>query len=168
MDRQKRPDFVRHYTELQSPDPWPSPDPNSAERFSLGAPLGTKLGLKRHGIHHELLPPGRRTSPPHAHSHDEEFVFVIAGHPDVWVDGHLYPLEPGDAVAFPAGTGIAHTFINNTRKDVRLLVVGDANQPEDRSVYPLNPELHAVHSKWWENAPQRPLGSHDGRPNRPS
>lgn len=99
-ERETRPDFIGHYSQFQSSEAWPSPDPHSDERFSLGAPLGSSLGLKRLGVHHELLPPGRRTSPPHAHSHDEEFVFVLAGHPDVWIDGHLHRLTPGDAVAF--------------------------------------------------------------------
>ncbi len=93
---------------------------------------------------------------------------MIEGHPDAWVDGHLYRLNPGDVVAFPPGTGIGHTFINNTQDDVRLLVVGDTDQPEDRGCYPLNPELHTIHSKWWEDAPRRPLGPHDGRPDQPS
>lgn len=167
MDQNTRPDFIRHYTQLQSSEAWPSPDPDSDERFSFGAPLGSSLGLKRLGVNHELLPPGRRTSPPHAHSHDEELVFVLSGHPDVWTDGHLYRLTPGDFVAFPAGTGIAHTFINNTQEDVRLLVVGDAGQPEDHGYYPLNPKLRATCKRWWEDAPWRPLGPHDGRPDHP-
>ena len=167
MAKRKRPDFMRHYSELQSPEPWPSPDPDSDEHFSFGAPLGSSLGLKRFGVNHELLPPGRRTSPPHAHSKDEEFVFVLAGCPDVWVDGHLHRLAPGDAVAFPAGTGIAHTFINNTEEDVCLLVVGDADQPEDQGFYPLNPELRDRCQRWWDEAPRRLLGPHDGRPDRP-
>ena len=119
-------------------------------------------------MNHELLPPGRRTSPPHAHSHEEEFVFVLAGRPDVWVDGYLYRLTPGDAVAFPAETGVAHTFINNTQEDVRLLVVGETSQPEDQGFYPLNSELRANCQRWWKDAPPRPLGPHDGHPDLPS
>ncbi len=75
-------------------------------------------------LHHELPPAGRRTSWPHAESAEEEFVYVIDGYPQVWIDGDIYDLVPGDAVGFPAGTGNAHTFINNSELDVRLLVVG--------------------------------------------
>ncbi len=163
-----RPGFIRHYAELQSAEPWPSPDPASAEKFSLGAALGRRLGLTRIGIHHELLPPGRRTSYPHAHSHEEELVFVLEGMPDGWIDGHLHRMRPGDAAGFPAGTGIAHSFLNSSEADVRLLVVGDATRPEDRCYCPLNPELRSLFN-WWDDAPQRPRGSHDGRPGqRPS
>lgn len=31
-------------------------------------------------------------------------------------------------MGFPAGTGVCHTFINNTDEEVRLLVVGEANK----------------------------------------
>ena len=63
---------------------------------------------------------------PHAESAEEEFVYVLEGTPDVWIDGELFRLAPGDGVGFPAGTGIAHSFLNNTDEPVRLIVVGEA------------------------------------------
>ncbi|MBV7327426.1 cupin domain-containing protein [Chloroflexi bacterium TSY] len=107
-----RPDFIRHYSEIQLEDNRHYPD--SDELHSIGSPFARMMGLTRLGIHHELLPPGRRTSWPHAESDEEEFIYILEGHPDVWGDGELYPLNPGDGVAFPAGTGIAHTFLNNS------------------------------------------------------
>lgn len=74
------------------------------------------------------LPPGRRTSYPHAESDEEEFIYVLEGYPEVWINGYLWKLEPGDSVGFPAGTGVCHTFLNNTEQEVRLLVVGEANK----------------------------------------
>jgi len=50
--------------------------------------------------------PGCRTSTPHAYSLEEEFVFVVEGRPDLWVDGEIRPPRPGDGIAFPAGTFI--------------------------------------------------------------
>lgn len=100
----------------------------------IGAPFGRHFGLTRLGIHHERLLPGRRTSYPHAESAEEEFVYVIEGAPDVWLDGELYRLGPGDAVGFPAGTGIAHTFLNNTEEDVRLLVWARNPSPRTASI----------------------------------
>ena len=129
-----RPDFIRHWSALECADD--AHYANDTELMSIGAPLGKTLGLTRIGIHHERLPPGRRTSYPHAESAEEEFVFVLEGAPDVWIDGHLHRLAAGDAVGFPAGTGICHTFINNTADDVRLLVVGEANKAENRIRYP--------------------------------
>ncbi len=125
------------------------------------AALGKVLGLERLGANVETLPPGGRSSLPHAHSQDEEFVFVVKGRPDLWIDGVLHRLQPGDAAAFPSGTGIAHCLINNTQDAVQFLVVGEKNAA-DRVVYPVNPERQ--HPRPWTDAPRHPLGPHDGKP----
>ena len=113
-----------------------------------------------------IVPLVRRTSFPHAESSEEEFVYVVDGEPDVWLDGHLYRLKPGDAVGFPAGTGIAHSFLNNTEVEVRLLVVGERPKPDNRIVYPLNPDRRPLREDWWDDPPQHALGPHDGLPDR--
>lgn len=159
-----RPDFIRHWTELEGPDD--AAYEGSDELLSIGAPLGRALGLTRIGIHHERLPPGRRTSYPHAESDEEEFVFILEGTPDAWIDGRLYPLREGDAVGFPAGTGICHSILNNSAREARLLVVGERPKPENRVYYPRNLEQRARRADWWENPPPRPFGTHDGVPDR--
>ena len=126
------------------------------------------LELMRIGVHHERLPPGRRVSWPHAEADEEEFVYVIEGTPDVWVDGHLKRLKPGDGVGFPAGTGIAHTFLNNSESDVRLLVVGEASRERSRIDYPLHPKRNAeIGERHWKDKPERELGPHSGLPDKP-
>jgi len=130
----------------------------------VAAPLGKALGLARLGVNHETIFPGGRSSRPHAHSEEEEFVFVVEGRPSLWVDGHLVELDPGDSVAFPAGTGIAHSFLNNSDAPVKLLIVGE-HSSTDRVDYPVDPEAH--HPRPWKDAPARSLGSHDGRPDEP-
>ena len=160
-----RPSCIAHYAEIQEADT--SHYTGSDELLSIGSPFGAHFGLKRLGIHHEILPKGRRTSWPHAESAEEEFVYVIEGSPEVWIDGELYNLGPGDAVGFPSGTGIAHTFINNSDADVRLLVVGEATKEENRIFYPLHPERNQQMAKegyLWENPPERGCGDHDGKP----
>jgi len=93
----------------------------------------------------------------------EEFVFVLEGTPDAWIDGHLFRLKAGDAVGFPPGTGISHTFMNNTPVDVRLLVIGEPTT-ENRIRYPLNATYEATSPERWVDPPDRPLAPHDGRP----
>lgn len=165
----KKPDCIKHYTEIQEEDISCYKSSGSTELLSIGSPFAKKLGLTRLGIHHELLKPGRRTSWPHAESDEEEFAYVIEGTPDVWIDGHLHRLEPGDGVGFPAGTGITHTFINNTDEDVRLLVVGEPNKKENRVFYAVHTDRNDYLKEsgyFWENHPVRELGPHDGLPDR--
>ena len=151
---------ITHWSGIEDRDP--GLFRGTDEPMSYGAPFGQHFGLKSLGIHHVRLIPGRRTSLPHAESREDEFVYVIAGEPDVWLDGLLHRLGPGDGVGFPAGTGLAHSFINNTTQDVALLVVGNADIAENRIVYPINLERKEWRQDWWEDAPERKLGPHDG------
>ena len=153
---------IVHWTEIEKPEPF-SYD-GSDEPMAYGANYRRHFGFGKIGVHHERVPPGHRLSRPHAESAEEEFVYVIEGPPDVWLDGVIYRLGPGDAVGWPAGDGLAHTLINNSASDVNLLVVGEASKRENRIVYPLNPESKAVRDDWWDDAPQRALGPHDGLP----
>jgi uncharacterized cupin superfamily protein len=121
-------------------------------------------GFKKLGIHHVNLPPGCRSSLPHAESLEEEFVFVVSGNPHVWIDGYVYELKPNCAVGFPAGTGIAHNFINNSSANAELLVLGERTKKENLCSFPVNPEQRATCKIWWDDAPQRPLGPHNGEP----
>ena len=128
--------------------------------------LGNAAGLERIGINIQRLPPGTRSSWPHAEEDEEEFVYVISGHVEAWIDGHTYTMESGDLAAFPAGTGISHCFINNTDREVVLLVGGEAPKPGSRIFYPVNPSRREdmPEQYWWSDVPRRELGAHDGLP----
>ncbi len=162
-----RPECIKHYSEIQEPDNSCYATSNSNELLSIGSPFGRHFGFQRLAIHHELLPPGRRTSWPHAEKTEEEFVYVIEGNPDAWIDGNLFRLNPGDGVGFKPGAGVAHTFINNTDTDVRLMVVGDTNRTDNKCFYPLHPDRNRLIGDFcWHDAPTRELGPHDGLPDR--
>ena len=159
-------DNVVHFTEIEDDGNWHYP--NSDERLHFNSSFSERFKLMRLGIHHERLPPGRRLSWPHAEADEEEFVYVIEGAPDLWLDGHLKRLKPGEGVGFPAGTGIAHTFLNNTASDVRLLVVGEASRSRSRIDYPLHPKRNVeIGERHWKDKPTRKLGPHDGLPDKP-
>ena len=132
--------------------------------FSIDNDIGRKVDFKRLAIHHLVLPPHCRTSFPHGESLEEEFVFVLAGNPHLWINGYLCRLDEGHAVGFPSGTGIAHTFINHSAINVQLLVVGEKTKKDNKCVYPVNPEIKAGCQFWWEDAPVHPLGPHPGVP----
>ncbi len=160
-----RPKFIANYKDHIEEDN--SHYRGSDEKLSIGCAIGKILGLEKIGIHIETLLPGRRTSWPHAESAEEEFAFIIEGHPEVWIDGVTHKLNPGDFVAFPSGTGIAHTFLNNTETNCVLLVGGEKSKPENKIFYPMHPKRNAEmkeQNRLWENKPEHILGPHDGKP----
>jgi len=140
--------------------------PQSDEPMGPTRAIGRAAGLARVGIHLQRLPPGTRSSWPHAESEEEEYVYVIEGEVDAWIDGHLHRMVAGDLAAFPAGTGICHCFINNGEREALLLVGGEAPKPGSRIFYPLNPSRRADlrAGDWWDDVPQREQGPHDGVP----
>src|SRR5262245_55173975 len=97
--------FVAQWHELESADD--QHYSGSDERQAFNASFCERFGLMRLGAHHQRLPPGRRLSWPHAEGDEEEFVFVLEGEPDLWADGYLKRLVPGEGASFPAGTGLA-------------------------------------------------------------
>ncbi|HEY8047768.1 MAG TPA: cupin domain-containing protein, partial [Ramlibacter sp.] len=94
--------------------------PQSDEPMGPTRGIGRAAGLQRIGINVQRLPPGSRSSWPHAESSEEEFVYVIDGEVDAWIDGAIHRMVAGDFAAFPAGTGISHCFINNGERDALL------------------------------------------------
>ena len=142
--------------------------PQSDEAMGPDRRVGKAAGLVRIGINLQRLPPGTRSSWPHAESDEEEFVYVIEGEVDAWIDGEIHRMVAGDFAGFPAGTGISHCFINNSGKEALLLVGGEPSKPTNRIVYPLNPSRRSdiPAATWWHDAPPRPLGGHDGLPDR--
>ena len=140
--------------------------PQSDEAMGPARSIGRAAGLVRLGINIQRLPPGTRSSWPHAESDEEEFVYVIDGEVEAWIDGSLHSMKSGDLVAFPAGTGICHCMINNSQREALLLVGGEVAKASNRICYPLNPSRRAdlKESDWWHDAPSRELGDHDGLP----
>lgn len=160
MTTDQRHPAITHWRDIENPKPWQYPQHD--ETLGVSAAFGRHFGLTRLGINHLRLLPGCRSSFPHAESAEEEFVYVISGTPDVWLDGALHRLAPGDGVGFVPGTGLAHSFLNNTDDEVTLLVVGDTDRAENRILYPVNPDRKALRPDWWHDAPERIRGDHDG------
>lgn len=142
--------------------------PKSAEPMGPIRRLGKVAGLVRIGINLQRLPPGTRSSWPHAEEAEEEFVFVIEGEVDAWINGDVHRMVAGDLAAFPAGTGISHCFINNGEREALLLVGGESPKAGSRIFYPLHPSRREdmKPTEWWDDVPRHSLGPHDGVPDR--
>jgi uncharacterized cupin superfamily protein len=111
-------------------------------------PLGERFGLTNFGVNLTRLAPGAVSALRHAHSKQDEFVYVLQGYPTLHTDEGRTPLHPGMCAGFKAGTGNGHHLINDTSEDVVYLEVGDRT-PGDEGSYP-DDDLKAVlvDGKW--------------------
>jgi uncharacterized cupin superfamily protein len=98
-------------------------------------PLGDVFGLSNFGVNLTRLKPGAVSSVRHAHTRQDEFVYVLEGHPTLVTDAGETPLAPGMCAGFRAGTGNGHHLVNRGAADAVYLEVGDRT-PGDSASYP--------------------------------
>lgn len=131
----------------QQPSVYPAP---FAARMAgrIKRQLGNHFGLNNFGVNLTTLAPGAASALRHWHSRQDEFVYVLSGHPTLHTDEGKLQLAPGMCAGFKAGSGNGHRLINETIEDVVFIEVGDRT-PGDEGHYP-DDDLKAilVQGKW--------------------
>src|SRR6266498_1879460 len=105
-------------------------------------PLGDLFGLTNFGVNLTRLAPGAVSALRHAHSKQDELVYVLSGNPVLVTNAGERVLSPGMCAGFKAGSGDAHHLVNRTDADVVYLEIGDRT-PGDAGTYP-DDDLEAV------------------------
>lgn len=100
-------------------------------------PLGEVFGLVNFGVNLTRLAPGAVSALRHAHTRQDEFVYILEGRPTLVTDAGREPLSPGDCAGFRAGAGDAHNLVNETDAEVVYIEIGDRSSG-DEVVYPDN------------------------------
>ena len=110
--------------------------------------LGDVFGLTNFGVNLTRLAPNAVSALRHAHTKQDEFVYILKGRPTLHTDEGRTQLSPGMCAGFKAGTGNGHCLINETAEEVVYLEVGD-RRPGDEGSYP-DDDLKAllVEGKW--------------------
>jgi len=114
------------------------------------APLATRERSQQSGLHWEHVAAGRRGSPPHCHSEEEEVFVILEGAAtlELWPSpvrearGARYEemaLRPGHVVARPPGSGISHSFLSGP-DGVTMLIYG-TRRPNDMCFYPRSSKI---------------------------
>ena len=105
--------------------------------------LGDHAGLKNYGVNIVRVEPGGQSSARHAHSRQDEFVYIIEGQFVLVTDAGQEIVGPGTCIGFPAGTGDGHHFLNLTQKDAIFLVIGDRTAGDEVTYPDIDLELKA-------------------------
>jgi uncharacterized cupin superfamily protein len=98
-------------------------------------PLGDLFGLTVYGINLTKIGPGGQSAIRHAHSVNDEFIYIVQGEATLVTDAGETPMKAGMCAGFKAGTGDAHHLLNKTNEDVYYLEIGD-RLPNDEVIFP--------------------------------
>jgi uncharacterized cupin superfamily protein len=104
--------------------------------------LGEVFGLSNFGVNLSHLAPGAVSALRHAHSHQDEFIYILTGSPTLITNAGEQLLQPGMCAGFKAGSGDAHQLHNRSPHAVMYLEVGDRSAG-DQVTYP-DDDLEAV------------------------
>ena len=105
-------------------------------------PLGDVFGLKNFGVNLTKLAPGAISALRHAHTVQDEFIYILQGRPTLITDSGETTLSPGMCAGFKSGSGDGHHLVNRSAEEVVYLEIGDRN-PGDAASYPDN-DLQAL------------------------
>lgn len=119
-----------------TPSSYPEPF-RSMMNGRVKRPLGDLFGLTSFGVNITVVAPGAVSALRHAHSKQDEFVYVVSGTLALYSGDGRTELHAGMCAGFKAGTGNAHRLVNETTSDVVYLEVGDRT-PGDEVIYPDN------------------------------
>lgn len=97
--------------------------------------LGDVFGLTNFGVNLTRLPPGALSALRHAHTRQDELVYILEGEPVLVTNAGETKLKPGMVAGFKAGTGDAHHLANRGKTDVVFIEVGDRSAG-DEVAYP--------------------------------
>jgi uncharacterized cupin superfamily protein len=137
-------DAPKRATRTNYPEPFASRMAGREKR-----PLGDVFGLTNFGVNLTRLAPGAVSSLRHAHSRQDEFVYVLEGHPTLHTNERRARLAPGMCAGFLAGSGNAHRLVNETSTDVTYLEIGDRTAGDEGS-YPDDDLVAFLGPRGWQ------------------
>lgn len=104
--------------------------------------LGDVFALSNFGVNLTRISPGGSSALRHAHATQDEFIYILEGHPTLITDAGETELAPNMCAGFRHGTGDGHHLVNRTESDVLYLEVGDRSAGDSVS-YP-DDDMQAV------------------------
>jgi uncharacterized cupin superfamily protein len=98
--------------------------PWNARSEMRGVALGAAMGFRRVGVNFIRIAPGKEAYAPHAHAHEEEWVFILEGRGRALAGDQAFDVGPGDFLAYPAPQ-VVHHLVNAGKSDLVCLMGGE-------------------------------------------
>ena len=111
-------------------------------------PLGDLFGLTNFGVNLTRLLPGGSSALRHAHSRQDEFIYILQGNPVLVTDAGETQLCAGMCAGFRFGTGNGHQLLNRTSEEAVYLEVGDRSAGDTAVYSDEDMQAAMVEGKW--------------------
>ena len=106
----------------------------SARKFRLK--LSDAAGLTQFGVNLTTIEPRGISAQRHWHTHEDEFVYVLAGEMVLITDAGEEAMGPGDCAGFRAGDPDGHHLVNRSDQPAVILEIGTRDETADTTTYP--------------------------------
>jgi uncharacterized cupin superfamily protein len=110
--------------------------------------LGEVFGLSNFGVNLTSLSPGASSALRHAHTTQDEFVYILSGTATLHTNEGHFQLTPGMCAGFKAGSDDAHRLLNETQEDVVYLEIGDRTAGDEASYPDDDIKATLIGGKW--------------------
>lgn len=87
------------------------------------------LGSRASKLQWDAFPPGKESFIFHAHTSDEEFLYILSGRGKALIGDETFEVGPGDFMAFPTPS-IGHHLTNPYDEDLVYLMAGEHGRVE--------------------------------------
>jgi uncharacterized cupin superfamily protein len=143
-----KPIYAHEAAPRTKPSNYPEPF-RSMMNGRVKRPLGDFFGLTNFGVNLTAVPPGAVSALRHAHSKQDEFIYVVSGKLVLHSDDGRAELSAGMCVGFKAGAGNAHRLLNESSSEAVYLDVGDRTAGDEVS-YPDDDLVARFHDGAWK------------------
>lgn len=110
--------------------------------------LGDLFGLQNFGVNLTRIEPGGCSALRHAHALQDEFIYVLEGHPTLLTNAGATLLAPGMCAGFRAGTGDAHQLVNQSDHAAVYLEIGDRSAGDQVSYPDDDLRAESINGAW--------------------
>ena len=97
--------------------------------------LGDAFGLTKIGVNLTTLAPGKESSMRHWHTHEDEFIYMVAGEVVLRTDAGEQTLRAGMCAGFAAGDANGHQLVNRSDAPAVYLEMSNRVEPGDTTYY---------------------------------
>lgn len=100
--------------------------------------LGDVFGLTGFGVNLTDLEPGAASGHRHAHTKEDEFVYVVSGEVVLVTDNGETVMTPGMVAGYKAGNGLHHHIVNRSGKTATILEIGSRIEGDEATYSDVN------------------------------